>query len=137
VHEVSSEETAGEDGAATNAIDGNPSTIWHTQWQDGQPGFPHHITIDLGAGYDVTGLEYLPRQNGSNGRFKEYAITVSVDGETWGDPVATGEFTSALTPQTVTWPEAAGRYVRLTGLSSINGSAFGGAAEINLGGTPH
>ncbi|HWM74981.1 MAG TPA: family 20 glycosylhydrolase [Nocardioides sp.] len=136
VHEVSSEETVAEDGTAANVLDGDPSTIWHTQYEGAQPGFPHHITIDLGTDYDVTGLEYLPRQDGSNGRFKEYAITVSADGETWGEPVVTGEFNSDLAPQTVTWPAATGRYVRLTGLSSINGTAFGGAAEINLGGTP-
>src|SRR5262245_25038065 len=29
---VDSQELVGENGAATNAIDGNPATFWHTEW---------------------------------------------------------------------------------------------------------
>ncbi|WP_109505354.1 family 20 glycosylhydrolase [Nocardioides speluncae] len=136
VHDVDSEETVGEDGAATNAIDGSPESIWHTQWQAATPGFPHHITLDLGREYDVTGLSYLTRQNAPNGRFKDYEIAVSVDGVTWSDPVATGSFTASTVPQNVAFAATRGRYVRLTGLTSIAGNAFGGAAEINVGGLP-
>ncbi|GAA1807830.1 family 20 glycosylhydrolase [Agromyces neolithicus] len=136
IADVSSEETVGENAPATNAIDGDPNTFWHTKWQGSAPAYPHHITIDLGASYDVTGLQYLTRQNAANGRIKDYQVYVSLDGATWGDPVATGSFTSALIAQTVDIDAVAGRYVKLVGLNSIPGNAFAGAAEINIGGVP-
>ncbi|WP_406454333.1 family 20 glycosylhydrolase [Streptomyces sp. NBC_00876] len=135
VHETDSQETAGENGAAVNAVDGDPGTYWHTEWSAAAPGFPHHLTLDLGKSYDVTGLQYTQRQNARNGRIKDYRIEVSADGTTW-TPVATGSFTEALTPQNVEFGAGRGRYVRLTGLDSPAGNAFAGAAEINVGGRP-
>ncbi|MFF4829913.1 family 20 glycosylhydrolase [Streptomyces sp. NPDC001312] len=135
VHDVDSQETVGENGAATNAIDGDPNTFWHTQWYSAAPGFPHHITLDLGKTYDVTGLQYTQRQNARNGRIQDYRIAVSADGTTWTE-VATGSLTEALTPQNVEFGATRGRYVRLTGLNSPAANAFAGAAEVNIGGRP-
>ncbi|MFF2389636.1 discoidin domain-containing protein [Agromyces sp. NPDC058104] len=133
---VSSEETVSENTPATKAIDGDPYTFWHTAYRNGAVPYPHFITLDLGADYDVTGLEYLTRQNAVNGRMKDYQVFVSADGTTWGDPVATGSFTGDLGPQRVEFAPTAGRYVKLVGLNSVAGNAFGGAAEINVGGVP-
>ena len=47
VVKADSEETAGEDDKASNAVDGNPDTIWHTQYQDASPAHPHEIIIEL------------------------------------------------------------------------------------------
>ncbi|MFI2704017.1 discoidin domain-containing protein [Cellulosimicrobium composti] len=135
VHDVSSEETVGEQAPATNAIDGDPNTFWHTKWANGSAPYPHHITLDLGAQYDVTGLQYTTRQNSANGRIAAYEVYVSADGVEWGEPVATGSFTATLAPQTVDLT-GTGRYLRLVGLSSIAGNEFGGAAEISVGGVP-
>ena len=44
---VDSQETAGADNSAANAIDGNASTFWHTRWND-DLALPHHLTIDMG-----------------------------------------------------------------------------------------
>ena len=44
---VDSEETAGADNAAANAIDGDSSTIWHTRW-NADLKLPHFITVDMG-----------------------------------------------------------------------------------------
>lgn len=136
IADVSSEETVAENTPAAKAIDGDPYTFWHTAYRDGAVPYPHHVTIDLGASYDVTGLEYLTRQNAVNGRMKDYQVFVSADGTTWGDPVAAGSFTGDLGPQRVEFAAAAGRYVKLVGLNSVAGNAFGGAAEINVGGVP-
>ncbi|MFD4422372.1 family 20 glycosylhydrolase [Agromyces sp. NPDC058484] len=135
IADVDSQETVGENGAATNAIDGNPATFWHTQWQGAQPAFPHHITIDLGTEYDVSGLQYVRRQNQDNSVIKDYEVYVSADGVTWGEPVASGSFSTAKTPQNVALEVTRGRYVKLVGLNSLLGNAFAGAAEINIGGT--
>ncbi len=59
---VDSQELAGEDGAAANAFDGNPLTIWHTGWSPSIPDYPHEVRIDLGSVYDVDGFRDLPRQ---------------------------------------------------------------------------
>ncbi|MFI6938496.1 discoidin domain-containing protein [Streptomyces sp. NPDC050418] len=58
---------------------------------------------------------------------------MSVDGSTWKE-VAAGSLTEQLTPQNIEFNAAPGRYVRLTGLSSHAGNAFGGAAELNVAG---
>lgn len=132
---ASSEETVGEDGRAVNAVDGDRSTIWHTRWSSDPPGYPHHITLDLGAEHEVSGLEYLQRQDGTNTRMADFEVRVSGDGSTWSDPVATGTFTGVTTPQVVELEPTRARYVRLVGLSSVNGQPYGGAAEIRVGGT--
>ncbi len=88
-----SQETAGENAAASNAIDGNPSTNWHTQWQAASPPPPHSFVINLGAATDVGGLRYLPRQDTSNnGTIASYRVWLSADGVNWGSAVASGNF---------------------------------------------
>ncbi|QGH68632.1 family 20 glycosylhydrolase [Pseudactinotalea sp. HY158] len=139
IADVSSQETAGEpagSGVATAAIDGDPATYWHTKWQGGADPLPHHITLDLGGVYDVEALEYTPRQSNTNGLIDDYTISVSMDGETWGDPVATGSFDSSRTPQVVPFTATEGRYVRLTATSSKAGNDYAGAAELRVGGVP-
>lgn len=133
--DVDSEETVGEQAGAANAIDGDASTFWHTQWQGGAPEYPHWITLDLGAEYDVTGLAYTQRAGQSNGRMKEFEIYVSDSADAFGEPVFTGSFLDISREQVFEFEQVArGRYLKLVGLSSISGNAFGGAAEINVGG---
>jgi F5/8 type C domain len=68
-----SQETAGSNSAATNAIDGNTSTMWHTQWYASFPPPPHYITLNLNGAYIVQGFRHTPRQDGSmNGTIKQY-----------------------------------------------------------------
>ena len=136
VYDVSSDDAATGGGAAM-AIDGDPSTIWHTAWSqvDPDPGYPHWITLDLGSSYTVDGFSYLPRQVGTNGRIKDYQLFVSTDGKTWSDPVSSGAFTIGSAETRLTFPAKTGRYVKLLGLSSQNGAVFGGAAELNVFGS--
>jgi endo-alpha-N-acetylgalactosaminidase len=133
VADVSSEDVA-TGGAATFALDGDPSTLWHSAWsQVPTPAtYPHHLTLDLGTTYEVDGLGYLPRQSGTNGMFKGYQIYVSADGQNWGEPVKTGEFPNSTNVQRVEFPAKAGRYVKFVGTSSLNGAVFGSAAELNV-----
>lgn len=96
-----SEETARENGSAANAIDGNNTTMWHTEWSASNPPPPHNIVIDLHATPSLGGLRYLPRQGGTNnGTIARYKIFLSVDGTTWGDPVAQGDFSTDGAPAT-------------------------------------
>jgi endo-alpha-N-acetylgalactosaminidase len=136
VADVSSEDVA-TGGAATMALDGNPSTIWHSAWSEvpTPAGYPHHITLDLGSAYQVNGFSYLPRQSGTNGMFKGYELYVSADGQDWGTPVAAGEFPNSTAVQRIDFTAKPGRYVKLVGTSSLNGAVFGSAAELNVYGT--
>jgi PKD repeat protein len=139
---VDSEETVGQDGAASNVYDGDPLSIWHTEWQLSNPGYPHDLRIDLGALYDVDGFRYLPRpDNGypwdENGRIAGYEFYVSVDGVSWGAPVASGVFANTGTEKEVPFTPEAARYVRLVGLSEVNGNVWASMAELNvLGSAP-
>jgi F5/8 type C domain-containing protein/glycosyl hydrolase family 43 len=134
--QVDSEETKGEDGAATNAFDDSPSTFWHTQWQDAQPPPPHEIELDLGKSYALTAMQYTPRQDvDENGMVKDYEFYVSDSTSDWGAAVKTGTFGTSRTPTLVTFPAKTGRYIRFVGLSEINGKAYTSVAELNVKGT--
>ena len=89
-----SQELSGENGAATNAIDGNPGTYWHTQWRGGNPTPPHSFVVNLGDSVRVTGFRYLPRPGtgGTNGTLAQFRFYVSTDEVNWGAPVAQGDF---------------------------------------------
>src|ERR1043165_7204681 len=90
---VDSEETAGENGNSANAVDGDPNTLWHTQWQDAAPECPHEIVIELAATSTLKGFTYLPRQDDRlHGMIKGYEFYISNDGQDFGQPVAKGEF---------------------------------------------
>ena len=100
-----SQETAGEPGQASNVIDGNSSTIWHTAWSASSPNYPHWIVLDMKTNLTVKGLRYLPRQNGNlNGTIADYKIYVSLDGISWGAPVAQGRWASNNAEKIVTIP---------------------------------
>lgn len=131
---VDSQEIVGENGAATNAFDGNPATIWHTQWLGASPAPPHEIQIDLGKSYELNGFRYLPRQDvdAVNGRIAQYEFYVSSDGSIWGTPVATGTFVNSAAEKEVPFPATIGRYIRLRALTEVNGRPWTSAAEIKM-----
>ncbi len=130
---VDSEETVGESAPATNAFDGNPSTFWHTQWFNAQPGMPHEIQIDLGASHAITGFRYLPRQDGRpNGRISQYNFYVSTDGVTWGNAAASGTLQNTAAEQEVDFAAKTGRYVRLQAISEVSGLPFASMAELGV-----
>lgn len=133
---VDSEETAGEDGRAVNAIDGNTNTIWHTEWKERKPKHPHEIQIDLGSWYVINAFSYLPRQDGSeNGTIAGYQFFVSGSKVNFGLPVAIGEFAANTDLKVVTLnTPVVGRYIRLVATSEINGRDYTSAAEIGVTG---
>jgi beta-galactosidase len=76
---VSSEETVAEAAGAGNAIDGQISNYWRSQWQSAQPPHPHWIVIDLGREENLGGFVYVPRQGSASdavGRIKTYQVYI-------------------------------------------------------------
>lgn len=130
---VDSEETEGENGAAANAIDGDPSTIWHSKWYPTADPLPHEIQIDLGKPYQVSGFEYLPRQVGStNGTITDYDFYVSSSQNAWGAPVSAGTLEANSQVKNVTFAAKEGRYVRLVAKGEASGKPFTTMAELQV-----
>jgi len=119
--------------AAANALDGDPTTMWHTPWGAAETKLPHELTIDLGAEVALTGFRYQRRLDGANGCVGEYAVMVSPDGTTWGEPVVQGTFAQKSGAETSTFPQPlTARFVRWQALSEINGRPWTSVAELEL-----
>jgi phospholipase C len=83
-----SEETVGVDGAAANAVDGDMSSFWQTQWYG--PAHPHELQIDLGGLTEINALRYVPRQDDKlDGTISGYEVYASPDCASW-ELVASG-----------------------------------------------
>ncbi|WP_223555621.1 M60 family metallopeptidase [Lysinibacillus sphaericus] len=124
---ASSEESGPE--PATNAIDGNPYTIWHSKWSE-QNQYPFNLTIDLGDTHTITQLAYLPRQNGpENGRILDYNIYTSTDGVNY-QKVASGTWENSTKQQFATCNPVSAKYVKLEVLNGMNG--YASAAEVDI-----
>jgi hypothetical protein len=118
------------------AGDGDLSTIWHTEFVGATPGYPHELVVDLGAPRNVEGLLYIPRQDTSNGRVKDFEIRASTDGRSWSGPLASGRFGNDTAFKYVDLPGARARYVRFRGLSEVEGRPFMSAAELVVDAAP-
>lgn len=130
-----SQETAGENGAAQNVLDGNPATIWHTGWSSGNAPLPHVLTLDTKALRRVSALVYTPRPatTGRNGNVGQYTVQTSLDGAQWSAAVAAGAFADDATTKTVSFPSVVARYVRLAALTEAGGrGSWSSAAEVDL-----
>lgn len=121
-------------GLATMSFDDNPNTIWHTRWSTGNDPYPHEIQIDLNENYLLSAFEYLNRQDGENGRIKEYELYLSSDTTVWGQPVANGQFINTSAPQIIHFAPVKARYLRLVAISEVNDGPWASAAEFNLKG---
>lgn len=125
---VSSE---GGGGAAINAIDGDPATVWHT-YGAGNEQMPQSFTVDMGAIKTVKGFTYIPRKETVNGRVDRYRFEVSEDGKTW-KVSGEGEFGNMRAnpvKQTVPFAPAKARYFRFTALHSLE---YNHAAVAEIG----
>lgn len=118
---------------AENAIDGDVSTIWHTQYGSVEPTCPHEIVVDMGKTYAVNEFIYQPRTGSSNGRIKRYEIYFGNSPVEWGAPVASGELENSPEAQTIALPSGcSGRYFKLIALSEVNGKAWASAGELSI-----
>ncbi len=123
------------DHPPAHAIDNNPSTIWHTNWEgEGVPGYPHWIALDLQERCTLRGVAVLPRQDMANGRVGEYAVYVSDKEGVWGRPVARGRLAPGASRAEIRFgsPQA-GRYVRFEARTPLNRDhPWASLAELEL-----
>ena len=120
------------------ALDGDTSTLWHSQWSAGHNRADHWFVIDYGKEYMMDGLRYLPRQTGgTNGIITEYKIEVSTDGVTYTE-AATGEWDSSTSWKTADFEPVKARYMKLTVLDALSvesANDYASATEIRVTGT--
>ncbi len=71
-----SQETSAACNPASAAIDSNAATFWHTAYSGAAPApLPHSIMIDTKTLTTISGLTYLPRQDGSaKGRIGQFTL---------------------------------------------------------------
>ena len=119
---------------ATNAIDDDVNTIWHTQYNPNTPDCPHELVIDMGHTYRINSFSYKGRMDGSNGRVINYEVYFSNNPRIWGEPAASGSFQDVSDVQTVAVkgkPEA--RFLRFVAKSVVNNNKYASAAELYIG----
>ncbi|MCL4203015.1 MAG: discoidin domain-containing protein [Pirellulaceae bacterium] len=120
-----------EGGNTSQAVlDGNPNTIWHTQWLTVKDPYPHQIVIDMGQVESIDGFAMLPRQGQAAGRIKEYQIFLATERDQWGEPVATGQFQDNQNLQRVAFARTRARYLKLAATSAFNDRPSATVAEI-------
>lgn len=130
VNYVSSNEPG--EGDAQHLVDGDRSTYWHTQYGVTLAKYPHWVDFDLGEPKAIKGFVCVPRQDSSNGRIKEYAVSVSNDGENW-TLVQKGTFPNSRKAQRVDFKQNfKARYLQFKALSEQNGNDYATAAEFEV-----
>jgi hypothetical protein len=128
-----SSENAANQKIARNAIDGDPATLWHTQFTGTVATPPHELVIDLGAERTIRGLVYLGRQDeGWNGAIKEIEFCIGSSPDALGDPVAKAALVKSKEAQTVNCPPTKGRYILLRALSSYSEKGFASVSELGV-----
>ena len=117
-----------------NAIDGNPNTYWVSSKK--RKNKHQYIVIDLKEEIDVSGFGYLPPKLGFKGTIFKYAFYTSLDGENWGEPVSSGEFSNIENnpiAQIIKLDKAIkSRYIKLISLSTVKNSNVCSVAEIDV-----
>ena len=79
IHSFSTE-AANQSGSATNAIDANYNTRWHSAWNGSDT--ERYIVIELDKSVSLSAVEFVPA-GGGNGKIYDGTIYGSMDGQNW------------------------------------------------------
>jgi hypothetical protein len=112
------------------AVDGSAQSMWHSEWSP-LASLPQSVTVDTGRTRRIAQVTYQPREDGNpNGVITRYELATSTDGISYS-PAASGTWPLDATRKTITLPDVAARFVRLTALGA--GAGYASAAEIQIG----
>jgi arylsulfatase A-like enzyme len=118
---------------ARNAIDGDPTTWWHTRFSGNVARPPHELVIDLGSERTIRGFVYLARQDaGWNGAIKDIEFYISQSQDSFGEPAIKTTLARKKEPQVVEFPATKGRYIMLRAQSTHSEQSFASAAEVGV-----
>jgi len=130
----SSQETAGEpapNGLASNLIDQNTSTYWHSKWTGTAAVYPHEFVIDMGTVKNVNGLS-ITQRSGLSRAIKNADLYTSNDGVNF---TLKGSYTfaNANGPQYFDFSSALSfRYFKIISNSAWDGLQFASLAEVGM-----
>lgn len=121
------------EGDPSHVVDGDPDTIWHTQYSPSKAIGPHSITVDMAAPLTIKAVLLTPRPDGSNGRIGDYELYLSNDPNNFGAPVLKGTVPDEGTLQTLSLPAPkTGRYLKLVVKRERSGQGLASLAEISV-----
>ena len=122
---------SGNDGPALYAIDGNESTLWHTNYVGGDNHSGNHwLSVDFGEELDFDTVNVLSRGKEINGSIKGYKLEANINGE-WAF-VKEGEFTDGVKEKIELDEAIKASGIKLTALSTFNGQNFAAVREISV-----
>ena len=132
------------DGPASNLLDGNVDSIWHTNYGGGTGSqvYPYNVIITLNGEKTFKCFSYTPRTQGeaTNGNIKGYELwasnateTLAADADGW-TKIASGNFEyNGVNPIYVNLAEeCTATQLKFVATSANNGASFAGGAEFNL-----
>jgi alpha-L-fucosidase len=125
------------EGAASNAIDDDLSTFWHSRYRDGVDSMPHHLSVDLGETVTIAGFTYTPRQDQWDGGIILRArFEISDDGKRWTVAADNVDFDNIVNSRQEQVVKLAvplnARYFRLTALRTANDNNLTSAADVSV-----
>ena len=131
---VSSEQ---EGMAKDKMLDGSNRTFWHTRFSPTLAEPPHYVILENPKGHEIEGLSYSTWSGGNgNGQVEAYAIYLSDDRESWGEPIAKGTLEIRLaSEQTIPFPRATRkRYIKflVTEAFSLDGRSLASIGRLDV-----
>ena len=138
--EVASEQlpASGNEGPKGYAVDNNPATFWHSNWNEDLRNQPdkRYIQLNLNEPQTLDALRYLPRNSIANGIVTQYRIEVSTDKEHWNE-VASGTWAHTTDWKIATFDPVEAQYIRLYGVETRGGTGddpnkFMSCAELRV-----
>lgn len=120
------------EGNATHIIDGDPSTMWHTAYSASTPRPPHFILFDLGRDVDLSGIDYLARQDQGNGRVDKFEIRAGLTRDQL-TVVHSGSLMDKSDLQRILFrAPVKARFVEFRALREMRGNEWTSIAELNF-----
>ena len=131
IADFSSEEIKGENGAALNAVDGNPNSYWHSRWSISTTDYPHFLSIDL-KNIKTWNSITLQHRKGLSRAIKDFEVWAK--GET-GDFTKLADFTSLNKEGKQQFQfneEKTFRFIKVIAKNAHDGNKFAAIAEISV-----
>ncbi len=130
---ASTENTA--DGEViANTLDNNPNTIWHSNWHDSSVTLPVEVVFTFNTPTEIARLNYLPRQNGSNGNITKFDLYITDENNIESKIVENHTWDGDNSLKTVKFDSKTVKSVRMviTGSHGDTVNKFSSAAEFSF-----
>lgn len=118
------------------AFDGDPNTMWHTDYSLTTTTQQRTVEMDLDKDYELNGFVYVPRASGKNGLITEYEIQIpdTIKATDQWKTIAKGTWTGNNSVKTVNFDPVTTNKIRLVPVHTIGDAAdkFASAAEFKL-----